>query len=514
LKGVNYLEASRKSASHRAFDELDAADTVMPRKTNSGLFSAKAKGRRPVSQNIHKVKHTGSVPNAGINNRITVQNRQTSDLRGRNETRDFQHMQMHRSRVTDRRDTELEKTLPTMRFAPQGSRSRAAGQIQAHGMPHSSTKTVEIPSVVRRGSAAGWQRQAEHHPEHSARTLQRHPSVGSRTRSNARKRKRLLRTVLVSACILVILCALTVGVVFAVKASVPTVPDIVLTSPSVYYSMMDPEGSIKSAASETVSDETGSADQLSSDGSADTQDAASENDVWFTVKISQYGHDTFSCVTKQTTAGELLAKAGVQISESEKSSVDADTVLTSDTEIDIDTVVYKTETVKESVAYGTQYVDDDTLASGKTKLKSAGVKGVNEITYLVEYIDDKEVSRTEQSTAVISSPVDEVYYKGTAQAINGYAYSYYIDCTATTYSGGVGTASGLPVGENIIAVDPTVIPYGTKCYVIGSYGDFGVRIAADTGTAIKGNAIDVWLYKSNPLYSSFGRRTLRVYILK
>lgn len=61
--------------------------------------------------------------------------------------------------------------------------------------------------------------------------------------------------------------------------------------------------------------------------------------------------------------------------------------------------------------------------------------------------------------------------------------------TATAYCLGGTTATGMPVGRGIIAVDPEVIPLGSRVNVSG-YGD---AIAADTGGAIVGNRIDVWL---------------------
>ncbi|MHB0867653.1 MAG: 3D domain-containing protein [Thermoleophilia bacterium] len=61
--------------------------------------------------------------------------------------------------------------------------------------------------------------------------------------------------------------------------------------------------------------------------------------------------------------------------------------------------------------------------------------------------------------------------------------------TATAYCLGGTTATGMPVGRGIIAVDPRVIRLGSRVHVSG-YGD---AIAADTGGAIKGNKIDVWL---------------------
>jgi peptidoglycan DL-endopeptidase CwlO len=67
------------------------------------------------------------------------------------------------------------------------------------------------------------------------------------------------------------------------------------------------------------------------------------------------------------------------------------------------------------------------------------------------------------------------------------------------------TASGLPVGVGVIAVDPTVIPLGTRVYVPG----YGPAVAADTGTAIKGGIIDLWM-PSTAAARSWGRRTITI----
>jgi 3D (Asp-Asp-Asp) domain-containing protein len=59
---------------------------------------------------------------------------------------------------------------------------------------------------------------------------------------------------------------------------------------------------------------------------------------------------------------------------------------------------------------------------------------------------------------------------------------------ATAYSLPGTTASGIPVGPGVVAVDPTVIPMGTRMTIPG----YGEGFAADTGSAIKGARIDVW----------------------
>ncbi len=64
-----------------------------------------------------------------------------------------------------------------------------------------------------------------------------------------------------------------------------------------------------------------------------------------------------------------------------------------------------------------------------------------------------------------------------------------IEAKVTAYALPGTTATGMPVGYGIIAVDPRVIPLGTRLYVPG----YGEGIAADTGSAVKGNVVDVWL---------------------
>lgn len=67
------------------------------------------------------------------------------------------------------------------------------------------------------------------------------------------------------------------------------------------------------------------------------------------------------------------------------------------------------------------------------------------------------------------------------------------------------TASGLPVGPGVIAVDPSVIPLGTRVFVPG----YGAAVAADTGTAIRGNIIDLWM-PSTARARAWGRRTVTI----
>jgi 3D (Asp-Asp-Asp) domain-containing protein len=80
-----------------------------------------------------------------------------------------------------------------------------------------------------------------------------------------------------------------------------------------------------------------------------------------------------------------------------------------------------------------------------------------------------------------------------------------VTVTATAYSTSGTTATGLPVGWGTVAVDPSVIPLGTRLAIPG-YGD---GVAADTGSAVNGSSIDLW-FPSEQQALAWGRRVIVV----
>jgi 3D (Asp-Asp-Asp) domain-containing protein len=78
--------------------------------------------------------------------------------------------------------------------------------------------------------------------------------------------------------------------------------------------------------------------------------------------------------------------------------------------------------------------------------------------------------------------------------------------SATCYDLPGHTATGMPVGQGVVAVDPSVIPLGTRMYVPG----YGNGVAADIGGGIKGDVIDLWMTPAQ--CSSWGRRTVTITI--
>jgi 3D (Asp-Asp-Asp) domain-containing protein len=86
------------------------------------------------------------------------------------------------------------------------------------------------------------------------------------------------------------------------------------------------------------------------------------------------------------------------------------------------------------------------------------------------------------------------------------AGKHQLTVSATCYDLSGRTATGMPVGHGVVAVDPSVIPLGTRMYVPG----YGNGVAADVGGAIKGDIIDLWMTPSE--CAAWGRRTVTITI--
>jgi 3D (Asp-Asp-Asp) domain-containing protein/peptidoglycan hydrolase CwlO-like protein len=71
------------------------------------------------------------------------------------------------------------------------------------------------------------------------------------------------------------------------------------------------------------------------------------------------------------------------------------------------------------------------------------------------------------------------------------------------------TATGIPTAPGVVAVDPSVIPLGTRLSIPG----YGTGIAADTGGAIQGNTIDLW-FPTTAQALQWGRRTVTITLLQ
>ena len=230
--------------------------------------------------------------------------------------------------------------------------------------------------------------------------------------------------------------------------------------------------------------------------------------------------------------GESLPLAGVRLSQEDVLSVKRDAMVQDISELTIKRVTYKNVNVTEAVPFESKKENSEDVELGESKLKTKGVDGEKLVTKKVKYIDGKKDSEKVVSEKVTKAPVDEVTLVGTSGAANADGagsftdengvkvnYSYKLTGSGTAYTAPAGalTATGAEVYEGGVAVNPALIPYGSKLYIETTDGSFsyGYATAVDTGGALMdGSAIvDLFYFSLDDCYS-FGRRDVNVYVIE
>jgi len=212
------------------------------------------------------------------------------------------------------------------------------------------------------------------------------------------------------------------------------------------------------------------------------------------------------------------------------------TNLTKGMDVIITRVKTKTIKEKEPIDFKTVIKNDKDVLKSKKSVSQNGVKGEKSISIDVTYENDKEVARKVVKETIVKEPKNKIivqgtmspitvsrgtYSKPTAEAVNiasapTSGKTLTVKATAYWAFNGVNntyTASGRkavrnPGGYSTIAVDPSVIPLGTKVHVAG----YGNAIAADKGSSVKGNYIDVY-FDTRQEAISWGVKHLKVTIL-
>ena len=218
---------------------------------------------------------------------------------------------------------------------------------------------------------------------------------------------------------------------------------------------------------------------------------------------------------------EELKNQGIEFNEGvDEISPALETTITSDLKINLVKVEVKSETEIQELAYDVVFEDDSSLDSGLEEVKQDGITGEKEVVYEVIYKNGQQVSKVVKSNKITKEPVNKIVAQGTRKTVANRSgqllnYKSVIYCESTAYTGGGITATGSvpvrdPNGISTIAVDPRVIPLGSLVYVEG----YGQAIAADTGGAICGNIVDVYVNSSDEAINSWGRKyNVAVYIL-
>lgn len=258
------------------------------------------------------------------------------------------------------------------------------------------------------------------------------------------------------------------------------------------------------------------------------------------VSVTADGKTKTGYVAQGVTVEKAIAALGIKRSKDDKVSKALDTPVTDGMEITIGRVTYRTVTKTEKIAYSVNETKTSDLYEGETEVTKQGADGKQQLTVKQQLLDGKVVKEKITAKKVLEKPVAQEVLVGTKEkpvqqstgsgvpvsANNGVLYdengnqvSYsnvlYGSGTAYYAPPGALTATGVPAYVGGVAVNPNIIPYGTKMYIVSEDGFvYGYATAVDTGGALMDGSAIVDLYY--PTYDDcvvFGRRNVYVYIL-
>lgn len=255
------------------------------------------------------------------------------------------------------------------------------------------------------------------------------------------------------------------------------------------------------------------------------------------ITIEQYGQ-ALTVSSFGETVDELLTRMNIVLEDTDVLSVSGDMATYDGMNFRIDQVLNLEQSYTSPISYETTYCYDASLPAGTEAVLTAGVSGEMLCTATVTYVNGVETARTVHSEVVATAPITEVIAIGTASvdAVNPsempiigedyiilptgevLTYTDTMSVGATAYycepwERGI-TYSGTKARVGEIAVDPSVIPLGTRMFIISDDGAYvyGIAIAEDTGYLIDGTRVDLY-FNTREECVEFGYRECTVYFL-
>ncbi len=225
--------------------------------------------------------------------------------------------------------------------------------------------------------------------------------------------------------------------------------------------------------------------------------------------------------SRGTYVRDAVEESGAGSSPSDLITPAPDVELSEGMSIAIARVSEETVSKQVSVPFKVEHHEDTTLELGISKVVQKGQQGLKEVVTCLSKLDGKVVSTKTVSERIVKQPVTQIVAVGTIGVVSrgGHTIRFKkaFESVATAYTPGPEstgasadgyTATGLRAGFGIVAVDPRVIPLGSRLYVDG----YGFAVAGDTGGAIKGMRIDV-CFESVSEAIRWGRKKVKVYVL-
>lgn len=250
------------------------------------------------------------------------------------------------------------------------------------------------------------------------------------------------------------------------------------------------------------------------------------------VNVTADGQE-ITLMTYRDTVKDALLYGGIQLFELDRlEGAELQDPIVKDMAVSVIRVKEETVTENNPIPFNTVSRENSRLDKGVEKVIREGSEGIFEKVFKVVLENGRQVAKDIISEGVALAPVDKIVELGTVlnhKTARGdtLRYKKVLDMRATAYTAsfqdtgkspdnpmfGI-TASGARARKGIIAVDPRVIPLGTRLYVevAGNTPDYGFAIAGDTGGAIKGDLIDLF-YDEQDFVNRWGVKRVKVYFL-
>lgn len=257
--------------------------------------------------------------------------------------------------------------------------------------------------------------------------------------------------------------------------------------------------------------------------------------------IDLYG-EKMSVVSYGETIAELIKRLELDVASDAIVSIPMNAVVSEGMVVRIYTTALSSSGYTTEIPFETVYQKTDLLKKGTEVILTPGVNGTKLITEEITYVNGDETKRVVVSEKVTAEPVTQVVAVGTGSGSNpviggtsgkpiigdgviitpdGQVLKYKgvqtFQATAYTHTDpgcNMITSTGTTVHIGTVAVDPRLVPYGTKMYIVSTDGRivYGVSAAEDCGGDIKNNRIDLY-YPTYEDCIKFGRRNCYVFFL-
>lgn len=217
--------------------------------------------------------------------------------------------------------------------------------------------------------------------------------------------------------------------------------------------------------------------------------------------------------TTPVTVKKAISLAGFQLGAKDIIKTLPAPKVSANQEIEVIRVTEELQKFDQPIPYGDERVDDPTLEKGLTKTIRVGKSGVARNTIKITFYNGQEGKRETILTETVQQPQNRVVAMGSITSVSrggerlDIREAKYMQASAYTYTG-FRTATGVAPSVGMVAVDPSVISLGSRLYIEG----YGYARAADTGGAIRGNTVDLFM-ESYSQCINWGRRTVKVYVL-